>query len=165
LDFALAEAHKTNFDIRTLGGTKQYMSAYMALRQRRADKMVSEAVRGDRERQEAKLQAYDMFRRAQAKDTLASLPVAEQQAIEAMARSHTAKFTGSLRDTMFEFAKVRLTIGAMAANSRPLSSGRPTGRPRRALPGKSGHHGIVGVRQVGCLTEMTGVFDGKKWGF
>jgi hypothetical protein len=110
LDFALAEAHKTNFDIRTLGGTKQYMSAYMGLRQRRADKMVSEAARRDRERQEAKLQAYDMFRRAQAKDTLASLPVAEQQAIEAMARSHTAKFTGSLRDTMFEFAKVRLTV-------------------------------------------------------
>src|SRR5205807_7214053 len=34
LDYALAEAKKTHFDIRTLGGTKQYLASFLALRQR-----------------------------------------------------------------------------------------------------------------------------------
>jgi hypothetical protein len=32
LDFALAEARKTDFDIQTLGGTKHYLAGYLALR-------------------------------------------------------------------------------------------------------------------------------------
>jgi hypothetical protein len=110
LDFALAEAKKTTFDIRTLGGTKQYIPAYLAFRQRRVDEMVREAARRESEHQEAKLQAYDRFRRAQATDMFASLSESEQHTIETLARTQTAKFTGAIRDVMFDFAKVRITI-------------------------------------------------------
>ena len=45
LDYALAEARKTNFDVQTLGGVKQYLAGYMTLRQHRAAEKVREAAR------------------------------------------------------------------------------------------------------------------------
>src|ERR1700730_7229075 len=35
LDYALTEAKNTNFDIQTLGGTKQYLASFLALRERK----------------------------------------------------------------------------------------------------------------------------------
>ena len=35
LDYALAEAAKTRFDLQTLGGVKQYLNGYLQSRQRR----------------------------------------------------------------------------------------------------------------------------------
>ena len=64
----------------------------------------------EKAQQEAEQQAYDCFRRSQAAAIFASLPDAEREAIEAQARAHAAKFTGFLRQTMFEFGKVRFTI-------------------------------------------------------
>jgi hypothetical protein len=61
-------------------------------------------------RQDTEQQAYDHFRRSQAADIFARLPDAERKVIEAQARAHAAKFTGFLRQTMFEFGKVRSTI-------------------------------------------------------
>ena len=110
LDYALAEARKTDFDMQTLGGTKQYLAGYLALRQHKAAEKVRDAAREEKARQEAEQQAYDRFRRSQAVDIFASLPDAERNAIEAQARAYAAKFTGSLRQTMVEFGKVRFTI-------------------------------------------------------
>ena len=96
--------------MQTLGGTKQYLAGYLALRQHKAAEKVREAARKEKVRQDAEQQAYDRFRRSQAADIFASLPDAEREAIEAQARAHAAKFTGFLRQTMFEFGKVRFTI-------------------------------------------------------
>jgi uncharacterized glyoxalase superfamily metalloenzyme YdcJ len=71
---------------------------------------VREAARNEKARQEAEQQAYDCFRRSQAAGIFASLPAAEREAIEAQARAHAAKFSGFLRQTMFEFGKMRFTI-------------------------------------------------------
>ena len=110
LDYALIEASKTNFDIQTLGGTKQYIAGYLAFLQRQTAAKDREAARMAKERQEATQHAYERFRRAQAADIYARLPEAEQAIIEAKARAHAASFRGSLRDSMFEFGKARFTI-------------------------------------------------------
>jgi hypothetical protein len=47
LDYALAEAKKTNFDIQTLGGTKHYLASFLALRQRKAADPASGRSEGD----------------------------------------------------------------------------------------------------------------------
>jgi hypothetical protein len=110
LNYALAEARKTDFDIQTLGGTKQYLAGYLALQKHEAAEKVREAARAEKVRQDAEQQAYDRFRRAQAADVFASLLDAERDAIEAQAHAHAAKFTGFLRHTMYEFGTVRFTI-------------------------------------------------------
>ena len=110
IDYALAEARKTDFDVQTLGGIKQYLAGYVARREQRAAEKVRETARREEERQDAERQAYDASRRAQAIDLLTSLPEADRAAIEAQAEAHAAKFSGSLRTSMIEFGKVRFTI-------------------------------------------------------
>jgi hypothetical protein len=58
LDYALAEAKKTNFDIQTLGGTKQYLPSFLALRQRKAADKAQQAARKVRQQEDAQRQAY-----------------------------------------------------------------------------------------------------------
>ena len=70
-DYALAEARKTDFDVQTLGGIKQYLAGYIARREHRAAEKVREAARREEERQDAERQAYDASRRAQALDLFA----------------------------------------------------------------------------------------------
>ena len=110
LDYALAEARKTDFDIQTLGGVKQYLAGYMAFRERRAAEKVREAGRRVKELEDATRQSYERFRRAQAADIFATLPEAERTSIEDAARTYAAGFGGSLATTMFAFGKVRFTI-------------------------------------------------------
>ncbi len=109
-DYALAEARKTDFDVQTLGGIKQYLPGYMARKKHHAAEKVRDAARQEKELRDTERQAYDTFRRSQAKDILDSLPQAERDIIEAQAQAHSAKFTGSLRDTMIAFSKARFTI-------------------------------------------------------
>ena len=45
LDYALAEARKTRFDVQTLSGLKQYLAGYLAGRQRRAAARATQAAR------------------------------------------------------------------------------------------------------------------------
>ena len=110
IDYALAEARKTDFDVQTLGGIKQYVAGYIAWREQRATEKVRETARRETEKQDAERQAYDTSRRAQALDLFASLPEPDRAAIEAQAIAHAAKFSGSLRTSMIEFGKVRFTI-------------------------------------------------------
>ena len=110
LDYALAEARKTDFDIQTLGGVKQYLAGYMAARERRVADKVREAARRAKDQEEAIQQAYDRFRRAQAAEIFATLPETERAVIEARACTYAAGFGGSLSQTMIAFGKVRFTI-------------------------------------------------------
>jgi hypothetical protein len=107
IDFALAEARKTNFDVQTIGGIRQYLPGYLAARQRRAVAMAQAA---DQKAKEQEQSAYTSYRRAAATDIFMNLPESERHAIEAQARAHASTFGGSLRQTMFEFAKLRFTI-------------------------------------------------------
>ena len=109
-DYALTEARKTNFDVQTLGGIKQYLAGFMVSQKQRAAEKVREAARRKREQEEAQRQAYDSFRRSQAITLFATLPEAERAIIEDQAHAHAAKFTGSLRDSMIEFGRARFTI-------------------------------------------------------
>jgi hypothetical protein len=110
LDYALAEAKKTNFDVQTLGGTKQYLASFLALRERKATGRAQQAARKVQDQEDARRQAYDRYRRSEAAQTFAVLPKSEQDIIDNLARTHAAKFTGSLRGSMADFGRVRLTI-------------------------------------------------------
>ena len=110
IDYALTEARKTNFDVQTLGGIKQYLAGYSARREQQATEKVREAARREEERRDSECQAYEAARRAQALDLFASLPKPDRAGIEAQAAAHAAKFSGSLRTSMIEFGKLRFTI-------------------------------------------------------
>jgi hypothetical protein len=110
LDYALAEAKKTNFDIKTLGGTKQYLASFLPLRQRKAADQAQQAARKVREQEDAQRQAYDRYRRSAAADIFAALPKSEQGIIKGLAKAYAAKFEGSLQDSMANFGRIRFTI-------------------------------------------------------
>ena len=105
LDFALVRASDTNFNVQTLAGLRQYLAPY------KAGKAATEAAEA---RQQAKRQqeseqderaAYERDRRAEAAALFATLDLAEQAAIDDIARSKTAGFHGSLRASMTEFKR------------------------------------------------------------
>jgi hypothetical protein len=113
LDYAIAEANKTHFEMQTLGAVKQYLNGYAEARARRA---AAKTVQGTRQAQERETQArmdYDRFRRATADQLFASLPANEQSIIEDLARSKAYQATwnkGSLAEIMHASNKARITI-------------------------------------------------------
>ena len=109
LDYALAEARSTRFDVQTLGGLRQYMSGYLATRGRRADERAKEITRMAAERETALRAEYDHYRRMEAARIFDGLPKAQREAIEVEARPHLTSFSGSLRKQMLEVRKRMLT--------------------------------------------------------
>lgn len=114
LDHALAEASRTNFNIQTLGGVKQYLNDYLQARQHRAAaKSKAGAVQGAMERYDADRIAYDRFYRAKAHELFDSLSEEEQHAIEALARSRTPSYAskpGSSVEPFFVLTRDRITV-------------------------------------------------------
>jgi hypothetical protein len=109
LDYALAEARSTRFDVQTLGGLKQYVTGYLATRERRAAARAKDIARPATERDDAFRSEYDTYRRNEAARILAGLPKAARAAIENDARPHVAHFAGPLREQMLEVRKRILT--------------------------------------------------------
>lgn len=110
LDYALAEAKRTNFDMQTLGGTRQYLAGYQAARAARTAAKAHEA-RVQQERQaEADGLDYDRFKRSEARRIFETLTPDEQAAIEMEATAKAASFTGSLRNMMKERKRDEITI-------------------------------------------------------
>jgi len=97
LDYALAAARETNFDVQTLGGLRQYLARYKS---RQAAQAIAKADDAARRRGEAERIAYDRYRRQEAIRLFQTLPADDQRAIEAQAEGAAARFDGSLRDTM-----------------------------------------------------------------
>ncbi len=64
LDYALAEAKKTRFDVQTLGGLKQYLSRYQQRRAQRAAAKATQARRQAEDKATQRRMDYDRFRRA-----------------------------------------------------------------------------------------------------
>ncbi len=112
LDYALAEAKKTRFDVQTLGGLKQYLSGYSERSAGREAAKVSRARREAEDKATQRRMDYDRFRRAEADRLFSSLPTTEQKGIEAAAHAKAPRFgrgTGSLAQTMFEIERARIT--------------------------------------------------------
>jgi hypothetical protein len=113
LDYALTEAKRTRFDVQTLGGLKQYLTAYRQSREHRVAAAAAGAARQAREREEATKLAYDRYRRAAAEQLFAGLPTTERTLIENLARAGSRPFaagTGSLASTMYEITKIRIAV-------------------------------------------------------
>ena len=113
LDYALAEAKKTRFDVQTLGGLKQYLSRYQ---ERRTQRAATKATQGRREAEgkaTERRMAYDRFRRAEADRLFSRLPDKERAAIEEAARTKAPRYprgTGPLAQTIFEIERARITV-------------------------------------------------------
>ena len=63
LSYALAEAKKTNFDVHSLGGLKQYLTGYVQHREQRAAAQATKIAQAERDREEADQFAYEQYRR------------------------------------------------------------------------------------------------------
>jgi hypothetical protein len=112
LDYALAEAKKTSFDVQTLGGLKQYLSRYQERRTQRATAKATQARREAEDKATERRMDYDRFRRAEADRLFSSLPSKERSAIEAAAHAkshHLGRGSGSIAQTMFEIERARIT--------------------------------------------------------
>jgi hypothetical protein len=110
IDFALRQADRTNFAIQTLGGTKQYLADYLASRTRHAAEQSQKAADRAREEEEAERSAFNADRRKEARRMFTALPLGEREEIERLATAKASAFQGSLRGSMLEFNKLRLTI-------------------------------------------------------
>jgi hypothetical protein len=114
LDYALAEAKRTKFQVKSLGGLKGYLPRYLAALEQRRTSRAANAKHEARIRQEAENTSYSQYRQQKANALFATLPKSEQQAIEAVARNRSAKpFTtatsGALSVRFFEMEKARAT--------------------------------------------------------
>jgi hypothetical protein len=113
LNYALLEAKKTQFDVRSLGGLKQYLTGYRHHRDHQATAAAAGTARQAREKKEAEERAYDLYRRVAGERLFTSLPISECSVIEGLARASNRPFstaTGPLASTMLEIAKVRIAI-------------------------------------------------------
>jgi hypothetical protein len=109
LEYGLAQAATTKFDVQTLGGLKQYIPGYLASREARA-RAKAQADANERQKvQEALQSAYDRFRRDQARDLYATLPEAEKAVIDEEARRTSTGFDGRLAERMFDLRKGMIT--------------------------------------------------------
>jgi len=128
LDYALAEARSTSFDVQTLGGLKQYVAGYLATRERTAAARAQDIARRAAERNDMIRSEYDAYRRSEASRILAGLPKAARAAIDNDARPHVASFTGPLRQQMLDVRKWMLTAQRYGDRIKSFEEWRATHR-------------------------------------
>ena len=109
IDYALAQAASTKFDVQTLGGLKQYVPGYLASREARARAKAKADATARQQAQEALQAAYDRFRRDRAQEIYAALSDDERADIDAEARRTTTGFDGDLAERMLAFRKITVT--------------------------------------------------------
>ena len=112
LDYALAEAAKTRFDLQTLGGVKQYLNGYLQTRQRRAAAKVAAAAREAQDRETNARIEYGCFQRAEAGKLFDTLPPDEKATIVALARAASApegRYDGPLARTLLKLKQAQIT--------------------------------------------------------
>jgi hypothetical protein len=88
LDYALAQAKSTKFDVKSLGGLKQYVSGYLAGREHLKAAKAAASARKKKEGEKSQLVAYDRARRQAAEELFARLPKSEQETIVGLAKGH-----------------------------------------------------------------------------
>lgn len=100
IDYALAEAKRTNFDVQTLGGIRQYIAGYQAAKASRTTAKAQQTRAAQERQAEDEKTAYAAYRRKEARRILATLTADEQVEIDAEATAKAASFSGSLRKMM-----------------------------------------------------------------
>jgi len=117
LDFALAAARETNFDVQTLGGLRQYLARYKA---RQIAEASEKRQKVTSDKTEAERLAYDHYRRQKAQALFQSLPKKEQGIIDDMAERAAARFSGSLRTSMRGVYRAQITAQRHPENIKTL---------------------------------------------
>lgn len=112
LGYALASAKSTRFDVKTLGGLKQYLPGYIKHREGRAAAKAADLANAQADKERTTKDAFERFWRAQAEILFDSLPVSERDSIEVMARSRAPRFAvakGPLALAFLTAEKFRIT--------------------------------------------------------
>lgn len=110
LDYAFAEARRTNFEMQTLGGVRQYLAGYQSAKAARTNARIQEARASQARQAEAEQEAYERYRWSEARRIFQSLTAAEEADIETTARSGLSSFDGSLGKAMFDRKRDLLTM-------------------------------------------------------
>jgi hypothetical protein len=113
LDYALAEARKTRFDLQTLGGVRQYLNGYQQSRERRATTKTAAEARQSEQRQTQLRMDYDQYRRTEAQWLFEKLTPGEQTEIEALAQAKLSAggpVSDYMAQTLIRVENLRLTI-------------------------------------------------------
>lgn len=108
LSYALAEAKKTNFDVQSLGGLKQYLDGYVQHRHQRAAAQATKVAQAERDREEADQFAFEQYRRETAERVFEALSLSERQDIEQQVRATQPTGTSPMADFLFRAARARL---------------------------------------------------------
>jgi len=82
IDYALAEASRTNFDVQTLGGLKQYLPGYTAFQARQLAARAAHTAWKAKESADAEKSAYEAYKRAQSEKLFEALPAEHKFQIE-----------------------------------------------------------------------------------
>lgn len=113
LDYALAEARKTNFDVQTLGGLRQYLTGYIQAKSARTAARTATERKLREDKEEAARRAYERFWSTTADVLLATLPEQERVEIERLAGAEARPSTikpGPLADTLRGMALRRIAV-------------------------------------------------------
>ena len=110
LDYALAEAKRTAFDVQTLGGVRQYLAGYQAAKAAKNASKAQETRKAQERQAEAEKDAYEAYRRSQARWIFETLAPEERTAIETAASARAASFAGSLRKIMTDRKRDEIVI-------------------------------------------------------
>ena len=124
VDYALAQAASTKFDVQTLGGLKQYIPGYLASREVLARAKAQADANKRQKAHEALQTAYDRFRRDQAREVYTRLPEAEREIIDAEAHRTSTGFEGSLAERMLDIRKASITAQRHSAKIKSFEDWR-----------------------------------------
>jgi hypothetical protein len=122
IEFGLAQAQKTNFEVQTIGGLKQYLTAYKREKASGEARRAADDSRGADARNEALKAAYEQFLTKKADAILASLPPSEQVAVRESARaSAPAPRVNYMADMLHRTARRRIILERYAERIPPFN--------------------------------------------
>jgi hypothetical protein len=124
IDYGLAEASKTNFDIKTLGGLKKYYLPYTKHLVAQARATTKEAEEDEKREGERKLNAYDSYRRGEVARIRSTLSSAEVDGIETGIRAELEAQHSGAKVLSGWFAYAPIVPLPRSTASSPSESGR-----------------------------------------
>ena len=110
INYGLNEAARSNFNVQTLGGLKQYLAPYLRQKSNRTVATQVNDRHSVKERdQRERYAAYTAQQASRSAGLLAGLPATEQAEIRALAAAKASGLPGSLQARMIDFHTARIT--------------------------------------------------------
>jgi hypothetical protein len=136
LDYALASARKTAFDVQTLGGLKQYVTTFKDGRNRKEAAIARKAAQAASEAEEAERHTYDEYRTTEAMRVFETLPADQQEALAEQASLHRASHEGPFKSLNALVAQRRLAALVAERHGGSIKTFEEwrSASSRRALP-------------------------------